>query len=144
MSKQSDVKSRRKYNPLHDTRRFSDGIRIHPYVHGMLWFGGHKLNIHYPNHTISAAQFSRATLPILNCLKFIGLVEPLRCIPEQLNDRDRKLARRGGMLPIWMPTLEGYQTGDDLWDDLDPDIMNGKLVWRKNGKMLGPMPKTVH
>lgn len=144
MSKKSEVSARKKYIPLDDTRRFSDGIRIHPYVDVMLWFGRHKLNQRHPDHVVSAAQFSRATLPILKRLDCISLVEPLVCIPDQLSDRDRKLAKRGGKLPIWMPTWRGYKSDHSLWNDLVPVIKNQHLVWCREGKMLSVMPRSVH
>lgn len=131
MSKSSKIqKPVRKYNPLNDTRRFSDGVRLHRYVAVVLHYGYMNLRDRYPESEISVAEFMREAIPILHRLKVIALVDPSKEVPDWLDDRDKRLARRGGQLPIWM----GIYTADldpGIWVSVVSDIRNGQIVWSK-------------
>jgi hypothetical protein len=54
------VEKKQKYSALDDTRRFSDGVRMHEYLAYILMAGGDDLLSRYPNHHISRAEFSKA------------------------------------------------------------------------------------
>lgn len=119
-----------KYNPLNDTRRFSDGVRLHPYVAVILYYGHSNLLDRYPESEISVREFMREAIPVLHGLKLIALVEPSKEVPDWLNDRDKRLTRRGGLLPIWMGV---YTTDLDpgIWESVVSDIRNGQIIWSK-------------
>jgi len=128
MSKSSKTKKpTRKYNPLNDTRRFSDGVRLHPDVAVVLEYGYMILRGRYTESAISRAEFMREAISILHRLKVIALVDPSIEVPDWLNDRDKRLARRGAVLPIWM----GVYTAD-----LDPSIRNSVVSDIRNGQII--------
>ena len=121
----SNVKVRT-YSPRSDTRRYSDGLRLHEYLGYILMEGGNHLMQRYPNHQISRADFSRSALPVLEKLGLVELINPLDQLPAGLGDRERKLAMRSGKKPIWMPTqkMPVY-----VWNDVVSEIWNGSIVW---------------
>ncbi len=99
----STLSRKRKYEPLKDARRFCDGVRLHEYVGAVLVSGWESLKAQRPEAKLSPMEFSRVAIPLLSELSLIVLVDPKSDIPEWLDERSRKLARRGNMLPIWMP-----------------------------------------
>jgi hypothetical protein len=116
----------RKCSPLADIRRFSDGVRLHPRLGETLAFEAGMFLDEYRDRQISRAEISRSLIPVLERLGYIVLIDPQKPLPNWLRDRERKLARRGGMKPIWMPTLTFPSTLN-----LVPQIQNGKIIWRK-------------
>jgi hypothetical protein len=129
-STQRVVEQREKQAPK-DTRRFSDGVRIHQYVGVVLKFGRDDLLRRFPDCSISQAEFSSAALPVLKRLGRVALIDPRKPLPDWLRDRERKLAKRGGMLPIWMPTEDLHIF--EVWQSVVPEIRNNKLVWSGQG-----------
>ncbi len=88
--------------------------------------GGDDLLHRYPDFCISRAEFSRAALPILEKLGFVALIDPTQQLPSWLAERDRKLAKRGGMKPIWMPTPK---MPIDIWSRVISKVRNGQIMW---------------
>src|SRR5690349_398713 len=127
MSKRETENRRPKYSAQADTRRFVDGVRMHIYLGYILMAGGDDLLERYPDCRMSRAEFSRAAIPALERLGFIVLVDPQKPLPDWLGDRDRKLARRGGMRPIWMPTP---RLPLDVWRRVVSELRDGEIVWR--------------
>jgi hypothetical protein len=124
--KQTTANQQPKYGALADTRRYSDGVRVHEHLGYILMNGGNDLRDRYPDSRVSRAEFSRAAIPVLARLGFITLIDPEKPLPDWLQDRDRKLARRGGMQPIWMPTPN---LPDDVWRRVVSGFRNGEITW---------------
>src|SRR5438874_2335251 len=90
------ARNTRKYSPQADTRRYSDGVRMHQYLGYILMEGGNDLVRRYPDMRVSRAEFARSALPVLQRLGLVILIDPLKPLPSWLRDRERKLAMRGG------------------------------------------------
>jgi hypothetical protein len=126
IQKAKTKEKKRAYSPLSDPRRFSDGVRMHEYLGYILMEGGNHLSIRCPNQRISRADFSRAALPVLKRLGLVALIDPTKPLPLWLRHRERKLVKRGGMKPIWMPTPKMPL---DVWRRVVSDIHRGEIVW---------------
>jgi hypothetical protein len=107
-------KKTRIYDPLKDTRRFSDGVRLHEWVGMVLVNGWDDLHCRSYNCDVSQSEFSRSAIPVLARLQLIVLIDPNDPLPDWLSHRDRKLANRGGKLPIWMPDCEAHKDKKSL------------------------------
>jgi hypothetical protein len=79
---------------------------------------------------------------VLQRLGLAVLIDPHKRLPDWLGNRERKLAKRGGMRPIWMPTKD---MPFDVWRYVVSEFRNNEIIWstcelpRKHGKK-----KTVH
>jgi hypothetical protein len=104
---------------------------MHPYVGVVLRYGRGDLLLRFPRCAISQAEFSRAALPVLKRLGRVALIDPRKPLPDWLRDRERKLAKRGGMLPIWMPTEDLHIF--EVWQSVVPEIRNKRLVGLAKG-----------
>jgi hypothetical protein len=78
----------RAYEPLKDTRRFSDGVRLHERVGMALVHGWDDLHGRYPSCGVSQSEFSRSAIPILARVQLIVLVDPNEPLPNWLCHRD--------------------------------------------------------
>ena len=130
MSDAQVTKAKRKYVPEGDTRRFSDGVRLHPFIGYSLNDGWHDLISRYPECKVTPAMFSRAAIPILERLGLIVLINPYGDIPAWLNPRDTKLVRRGNKLPIWM-TAQDFPWDCNLWKHVVSELRNGEIIWSR-------------
>jgi hypothetical protein len=138
----TNARNTREYSPQTDTRRYSDGVRLHEYLGYILMEGGNDLMRRYPDMRVSRAEFARAALPVLERLGLVILIDPLKPLPSWLGDRERKLVMRGGSKPIWMPTqsMPFY-----VWDRVVSEVRDGQIVWLNPvEKARGTMKSAVH
>ncbi|QDM16065.1 hypothetical protein FNL56_09365 [Tardiphaga sp. vice304] len=127
MSKET-AKPTRKYIPRDDARRFSDGVRLHPFVGYQLNDGWQDFRRNHPYCKTTPAEFAKSAIPVLQRLGLITLIDPAVEIPEWLNDRDAELARRGGKLPIWMP-MPKFSWDLDPWKYAIPEMRGNDIIW---------------
>lgn len=130
----------RPYIPLKDTRRYSDGVRLHEFV-GLVLSAGANMLANQTGLSISHTEFGRAAIPVLKKLGLIVLVDPKSELPAWLPTRERKLAKRGGGNPIWMPTPD---FSFDALDGTVVEICDGTIVWTKIRLPKRLRKKTVH
>ena len=121
-------KKTRIYDPLKDTRRFSDGVRLHEWVGMVLVNGWDDLRCRSYDCDVSQSEFSRSAIPVLARLQLIVLIDPNDPLPDWLSHRDRKLANRGGKLPIWMPTAKLIKT-KNVWRQVRSELIAGEIFW---------------
>ena len=121
-------KKTRIYDPLKDTRRFSDGVRLHEWVGMVLVNGWDDLHCRSYECEVSQSEFSRSAIPVLARLQLIVLIDPNDPLPDWLSHRDRKLANRGGKLPIWMPTAKLIKT-KNVWRQVRSELIAGEIFW---------------
>ena len=81
--KHKDKQKTRRYSPYSDTRRYSDGVRMHKYLGYILMEGGNHLLRRYPDQRMSRADFSRAALPVLKELGLVVLIDPVDSLPPR-------------------------------------------------------------
>lgn len=118
------IKSAKKYSDLNDTRRFSDGVRLHPIVDVII----RNLQSQCIGK-ISNAEFNRAAIVMLRELKIISLLNPNDGIPPGLSRRDFNLVQRGDNLPIWMRAMD-MRGIERLLDSVCPHIADGgDVIW---------------
>jgi hypothetical protein len=121
--------SKREYSRFKDTRRFADGVRLHEWVGMVLRCGWYDLRERHPASKMSQSEFSRAAIPILKHLDLIVLIDPRAPLPNWIvGRRDKRLAARGGKLPIWFPTECLYRV-KNLWRDVMSDLRDGEIIW---------------
>jgi hypothetical protein len=130
MTQAQYTKKKRKYVPEDDARRFSDGVRLHPFIGYSLNDGWRDLISRYPENAVTPADFSRAAIPILERLGLIVLISPLHDVPSWLNPRDTKLVRRGNKRPIWMMAKD-FPWESNLWKYVVSELRNGEIIWSK-------------
>ncbi len=145
--------SKRKYDPKQDLRRFLDGVRMHPFVATALEFGvlhfcpaGRPLRF-------DKRVFVRTGLHHLASNELVARIDPAIDVPDWVTPEFSKLARRGGKLPIWLPTakMSGYDPMR-MWDairllkcDETEIVLEGNFTSERKGKRekLGTS-RTVH
>jgi hypothetical protein len=92
--------------------------------------GRHNLLARYPEHRISLGEFSRVAIPVLEKLGLVTLIDPHKPLPFWMDDRERKLALRGGMRPIWMPIAP---IPLDVWSRVVSEPRDGEITWLISG-----------
>lgn len=125
--KKNTAGPKRPYDPLKDTRRFCDGVRLHSVV-GLVLSSYANQFMHQTQSNFSHTEFCRAAIPILSRLGLIVLIDPKTEIPEWLEPRDRRLAKRGGGKPIWMPTQD---FSFDALRGVRGELRNNEIIWTK-------------
>jgi hypothetical protein len=118
-----------------DTRRSSDGIRLHPLLGGILADGARRLREKHPGSKITNAWFSSAAIKQLSTLGLIYKVEASKSLPENLPPSLVVLAKRGSGMPIWLPTDELAEKWIDIWDDLSPSLDDDEVCWPTKSTM---------
>jgi hypothetical protein len=131
------AKTVRNYNVENDLRRRLDGVRLHPLVGYALIDGGRRFFDEYPHCEKSRWDFARSAIPIMQDVGVIELIDPKGGIPKWLPEREQKLAHRGGLRPIWMPTFS-FPGSYELWDHIVAGLRGDEIVWTKEGSLPNP------
>ena len=112
---------------MEDTRRFCDGVRLHPYLGGILAMGATRIRSIYPDQKISNLEFSQSAISQLYTRGLIYKIEARVHLPTNLHDELAKLAKLQNGSPIWFPTAGVRWL--QIWDDLPPRYANGAIIW---------------
>jgi hypothetical protein len=112
-----------------DTRRFCDGVRLHPLLGGVLAMGAEQMRSKYPGQKITNREFCSSAIPLLYTRGLAYKIEARVHLPSNLRDDLAKLAKRQNGSPIWFPTDELAERWIQIWDDLSPRYLNGAIVW---------------
>ncbi|MEY9108193.1 hypothetical protein ABH999_004389 [Bradyrhizobium yuanmingense] len=111
---------------MKDTRRYCDGIRIHPYLGGMLAAEGRILRERYFPLRILTDEYNRAAIPLLNEAELIQKFDPTKELPDWLPNELKRLIRRHRHIPIWIPDIRRYVL-DDFAGDPVRDFLRSSL-----------------
>jgi hypothetical protein len=123
---------------MEDTRRFCDGVRLHPWLGRILAMGARRMRWRYPGQKISNLEFSRSAIPQLHTRGLIYKIEARVHLPTNLPDDLAKLAKRQNGSPIWFLTDELGERWLQIWDDLPPRYANGAIIWLPSNRRLKP------
>lgn len=111
--------AKRSYDPQQDLRRFIDGVRMHPFVSATLDLGAGHFSPHGRPPLFDKRVFFRAGIRHLANQFVISRIEPAVHVPDWVPSAYRKLALRGGRIPIWLPTtkMERYDLLE-MWNGI--------------------------
>jgi hypothetical protein len=123
---------------MEDTRRFCDGVRLHPLLGSILAMGATRIRSIYPGQKISNLEFSRSAIPQLHTRGLIYKIEARVHLPTNLRDDLAKLAKRQNGSPIWFPTDELVDRSERIWLDLSPGFANGAIIWLPSNRRSKP------